>query len=357
MRRFLATFGDPAVRETVTILIDVNSEKFVTKGTRTVEKGWHEFYGHFVKLEEQELPHVEKGEEIHVDKIEMLDKETQPPKRYTPASIIKELEKKGLGTKATRAAIVDALYNRGYAVDKAIKATDLGIKTCETLQKYMPEILDDNLTRHFEDEMDLIREDKKKGSEVLSEARELLTKTLKSLKSKEKAIGKDLIDSYKESMAKQNYIGPCPNCENGILEIRRGKFGRFIACNNYPDCKTTFSLPNTGMIKSLKKECPDCKMALISIQMPKKRPQELCINPACPSKKIDEAKAKSEEKPCPKCKEGTLVVRKSVYGSFLGCSKYPKCRYTEKLTEVAEKQDQEKEKYEQEKIKKAAEED
>ena len=87
----------------------------------------------------------------------------------------------------------------------------------------------------------------------------------------------------------------------------------------------------------MKKECPLCKHAMISIQFPKRRPQEVCINPKCPSKKIDEEKAKKEEKPCPKCKEGTLIVRRSVYGSFLGCSKYPKCRYTEKLSEVAEK--------------------
>src|SRR3989344_1695335 len=337
MRRFLATFGDPAVRETVQIIIDVNKEKFIAKGTRTIDKGWHEYYSHFVKLEEEELPGAVKGEEIYIEKIDLLDRETQPPKRYTTASIIKELEKKGLGTKATRAAIVDALYDRGYAVEKAIKATDLGIKTCETLQKYSPIILDEELTRHFEDEMEHIREGKKKGEQVLGEARELLTKVLKTVKSNEKEIGKELAEANKTSMAKASYIGPCPNCENGTLEIRKGKFGRFIACNNYPNCKTTFSLPNAGKVKSLKKECPLCKHAMISIQFPKRRPQEVCINPKCPSKKIDEEKAKKEEKPCPKCKEGTLIVRRSVYGSFLGCSKYPKCRYTEKLSEVAER--------------------
>ncbi|MBD3313759.1 DNA topoisomerase I [Candidatus Woesearchaeota archaeon] len=342
MRRFLATFGDPAVRETVTITIDVNNEKFITKGTRTIEKGWHEFYGHFVKIEEEELPVVEKGEEIQVDDIEMLEKETQPPKRYTPASIIKALEKKGLGTKATRASIVDALYGRGYIIDKAIKATDLGIKTCETLQKYMPTILDEELTRYFEEEMDHIREGEKKGQKVLDEAKTMLNEVLTDLKTKEKQIGKELLESHKESLAKASYIGPCPNCKDGILEIRKGKFGRFIACNNYPDCKTTFSLPNKGMVKSLKKECPECGMALISIQYPRKRPQEVCINPECPSKKIDEEKAKAEEKPCPKCDDGKLIVRKSMYGSFLGCSNYPKCRYTEKLTEIAEKQEKEK---------------
>ncbi|MFO8016258.1 MAG: DNA topoisomerase I, partial [Candidatus Woesearchaeota archaeon] len=154
VRRFLATFAEPAVRESMQLDIDINKEIFIAKGTRTLEKGWHEFYGPHVKLDEEELPDLQKGEEVEVKKITLLDKETQPPKRFTPASIIKELEKRGLGTKATRASIVDALYERGYAVDKAIKASDLGIKTVEVLEKYSPRILDEKLTRHFEEEME-----------------------------------------------------------------------------------------------------------------------------------------------------------------------------------------------------------
>jgi DNA topoisomerase-1 len=340
MRRFLATFGDPAVRETVQLTIDVNTEKFLARGTRTIEKGWHEYYGHFVKLEEEEMPHVEKGEEIEVEKINLLSKETQPPKRYTPASIIKELEKHELGTKATRASIVESLYNRGYAVDVSLKATDLGIRTCETLEKYSPTILDEKLTRHFEEEMEQIREGDKKGEKVLEEARVILTKLLKTVKSHEKEIGRDLSDANTESMAKASYIGKCPNCTDGTLELRRGKFGRFIACNKYPECKTTFSLPRAGLVKSVKKECPVCKMPMVSIQFPRKRPQEVCINPNCPSKKIDEEKAKQEEKKCPKCSEGKLILRRSVYGTFLGCSTYPKCKYTEKLAQAPAQEQQ-----------------
>ncbi len=338
MRRFLSTFGDPAVRETVQLAIDVNNEKFLTKGTRTIEKGWHEFYGHLVRLEEEELPHVEKGEEVKVKSIDMLDRETQPPKRYTPASIIKELEKRELGTKATRASIIDALYNRGYVEDKAIKATELGIKTCETLEKYSPRILDEKLTRHFEEEMENIRQGKKKGEKILEEARKVLKEILGNIKKREKEVGEKLAEANKRSIARSSYVGPCPNCRNGTLETRKGKFGKFIACNNYPDCKTTFSVPNKGKVKSLEKECPHCSHPMVSIQFPRKRPQEICINPECPSKKVDEERARSEEKPCPKCGEGKLVLRKSVYGSFLGCSRYPKCRYTEKLSEVEEKE-------------------
>jgi len=333
VRRFLATFSDPATRETVKIFIDVNKEKFLTKGTRTVDKGWHNFYGPHVKLEEEELPPVEKGEEIKVNEIKRLDKETQPPKRYTPASIIKELEKRGLGTKATRAAIVDALYKRGYVHEKSIQATEIGIRTCEILEKYCPTILDEELTKHFEEEMDLIREDKKKGDKVLDEAKKILTKLLAEFKKKEKDIGNELAAAQKETSDEVNYIGPCPkkDCEDGTLYIKRGKFGRFIACDKYPNCKTTFNLPAKGMIKGARKDCEECGYPLIEVRMARKAPQLICINPSCPTKKVDEAEAKAQEKPCPKC-DGKLVVRKSIYGTFLGCSNYPKCRHNEKIT-------------------------
>jgi DNA topoisomerase-1 len=334
VRRFLATFGDPATRETMEIDIDVNAETFLTKGTRTVVPGWHAYYGPHVKLEEEELPPAEQGQEVQVKEISLLDKQTQPPKRYTPASIIKELERRNLGTKATRAAIVDALYQRGYVVEESLQATELGIRTCETLEKHCPSILDEELTRHFEEEMDAIREDRKKGDDVLHEAKEVLTAILKDFKAKEKEVGKDLASAMKETNDEINYIGACQKCGEGTLQIRRGRFGRFIACNKYPGCKTTFSLPASGMVKAQKKDCEQCGFPLINIRMARKRPQIICINPACPTKKVDEAKA-AEEKPCAKCGTGKMVLRRSIYGAFLGCSNYPKCRSSERLA-VAE---------------------
>ncbi len=337
VRRFMATFADPATRETATMTIGVAQEPFIAKGTRTVEKGWHVFYGHHVKLEEEELPQVEKGDIISVKKIDLLSKETQPPKRYTPASIIKELEARGLGTKATRAAIVDAILKRGYVINnqgKSFQATDLGIKVCETLSKYCPEILDEALTRHFEEEMDEIREKKKKGEDVLKEAEGVLRKLLDHFKENEKKIGQNLLDAHVETRDKQNYLGQCIKCDKGKLGVRTGKFGRFAACDGYPDCKTTYSLPNKGIIKASEEKCEACKFILIQIRMPRKSPQKICLSPDCPSKKISKADEKLE-KPCEKCaaagRQGKLIVRKSVYGSFLGCTSYPKCRNNEPL--------------------------
>jgi DNA topoisomerase-1 len=329
VRRFMAVFGEPATRETMTVEIDVNKELFIAKGVRTVDKGWYVYYGSYAKKEEIELPAVQRGDEVVVQKMVMHDKETQPPKRYTPASIVRELERRNLGTKATRAQIVDTLFQRGYVHGKVIEATELGIHTVETLEKYCPSILDEELTRHFEVEMEEIQEKKKKGEEVLEEAKDILVKILSEFKKKEKSIGEGLLDANKKATRKATTVGKCPNCGEGELVIRKGKFGRFVACNKYPNCNTTFSLPNSGTVKVSDKICEACQHPMVTMIRKGKKPQEVCINKDCPSKNVE--KSKEEGKACPTCKEGKLVLRKSVYGSFLGCSRYPKCRYTEKI--------------------------
>ncbi len=327
VRRFFSTFAESAVRETMTIKIDVNSEIFQSRGTRTLHRGWHIFYGDYASFKEEGLPDVKEKEVVEIKKISQLEKKTSPPKRYTPASIIKELEKKGLGTKATRSEIVDTLFRRGYVDNQPIEATELGMRTIETLEKYCPDIIDEELTRHFEIEMDEIREKTKKEDEVLEEAKAVLLKILDEFKKKEHEIGGELRTANREAMDKANTLGGCPNCE-GTLMIRRGKFGRFVACNNYPECKTTFKLPASGMVKTTDNKCQSCNHPMISIIRKAKKPQIVCINTECPEKGAHE---NIEEKACPKCGIGKMVLRKSVYGAFLACNQYPKCRSIEKI--------------------------
>ncbi|MBI4449412.1 DNA topoisomerase I [Candidatus Woesearchaeota archaeon] len=326
VRRFLATFGEPAVRETQVISLEIKGEDFNARGTRTIEKGWHALYGPFVKLEEEELPHVKKGELVPLKKIDLLSKETQPPKRYNEASIIKELEKRNLGTKATRAQIVETLRERNYAAGAPIEATEFGMHIADTLEKYCPKILDEELTRSFEEEMDLIREEKAAPDKVLAKAKDVLTKILADFKKKEKQIGAGLMERFSETRTSLSTLGSCPSCKQGLIQIRKGKFGRFAACNRYPDCKTTFKLPAAGAIKATGKECEQCKYPMILMFRAKKKPQQVCVNAQCPSK---DQHFENEGKECPKCKEGKLVVRKSVYGGFLACGRFPKCFYIE----------------------------
>ena len=330
VKRFMATFGKPAVRSTITITIDVNQEEFIAKGTRTIEEGWHTFYKPYVKLEEVELPEVEKGEEVIIKSIKEIEKETQPPKRYTPASIIKELEKRGLGTKATRSEIIDTLFRRNYVDGKSIKATKLGMDLVEILLKYCPSILDEKLTRKFEEDMELIRKRAKTEEEVLDEAKKVLSSILEEFKSKEKEIGKALAEANASTRTELSTLGKCPEC-GGNLIIQKGKFGRFIACDNYPKCKITFKLPAKGNIRPTNKTCEACGYPIIAISKGKSY-QEVCINPDCPLKKENEVKSHEKEgSPCPKCKKGKLVLRSSLFGKFLGCSRYPRCKYTERI--------------------------
>ncbi|MBD3303578.1 DNA topoisomerase I [Candidatus Woesearchaeota archaeon] len=328
VKRFFATFAEPAKRETMTAEILVKDEPFIAKGTRTVEKNWHEFYAPYVKLEEVELPKLDKGDSVDITTITMHDKETQPPKRFTQSSIIKELEKRGLGTKATRADIVERLYSRNYIKGDRIEATDLGIHIIAILDKYVPKIVDEALTRHFEEDMDKIREKKLKKDVVLKEAKEVVTDICTEFRKKEKDIGEGLKKTFTETRAALQTVGDCPKCE-GTLVIKKGKFGFFVACDRYPECEVTFKLPSNALIKVTEKTCEHCGHPVVQAIRKGKKPQEVCINPECPSKKVE---VKVEEgRKCPKCGKGELVLRKSVYGAFMACNKYPKCRYTESL--------------------------
>ena len=339
VKRFLSTFADNAVRETMTMDINCSREIFVARGTRTIEKGWHKFYSPYVNLEEIELPNAKEGDKIKVKSIELLSKETQAPKRYTPASIIKELEKRNLGTKATRSEIVDTLFQRGYVQGKAIEATNLGISTIETLEKYCPKILDEDLTRRFELEMEKIREQKQKKEAVLEDAKDAIIKITSELKRNQKEIGIELQKANKETQDEMSFLGICPVCKEGNITMRRGKFGAFAACNKYPDCKTIFSIPKNALIKPAKKDCEVCGFPKVLAIKKARQPQEFCLNPKCPTKIVEgeageQAKAIAAgeiKRKCPKCSEGDIVLRSSIYGKFLGCSRYPKCRFTEKL--------------------------
>src|SRR3989344_3577951 len=271
VKRFLATFAEHAVRETMAAKINCNGEIFIAKGTRTIEKGWHVFYAPYVKLEEVELPDFRQNDRIKVDKIELISKETQAPKRYTPASKIREM--------------------------------------------------------------------KQKKENILEDAKEAITKIINDFKVHEKEIGADLQKANRETQDEMAFLGICPVCREGNITIRRGRFGSFAACNKYPDCKTIFSLPKNALIKPAKKNCEICNFPKVLAIKKARQPMEFCLNSKCPSKNVEgeagikaKAIAKGEVKrKCPKCNEGDIVLRSSIYGKFYGCSKYPKCRYTEKL--------------------------
>jgi DNA topoisomerase-1 len=334
VKRFLAIFGKDALRETNTIEIDINSHKFILKGTRTLEKNWHELYEPYLRFEEIQLPKLDKGDDVENKNIEKLDKETSPPKRYTDASIIKALEKRNLGTKATRAAILDQLRERGYIEGKSIKVSELGIKLDEVISEDVPDLVDENLTRQFEAEMEDIREEKSTPEKVLAIAQKELTKILAGIKSNEIELGKKLAQASKLSNFLRAKIAPCPNCDEGTLILRRAKkTGKhFVGCNKYPDCKTIFNVPNLPVIKGLEDEAIDEEGKIwVLAGKSEGNLRKLCINDKVEVEESGEKKYEQEGMTCPTCNEGTMKLRKSYYGEFLGCDNYPKCKTMMKI--------------------------
>ncbi len=276
VKRFLAVFADPAVREVMRVLIEVDGEKFLAQGIRTLKSNWMDFYKPYARFKEQILPDVKEGQDVKAEKIEILDKETQPPKRFTQASILKELESLGLGTKGTRALILQTLYDRGYIDERAIIVTMLGQAVVTALSKHCPEIVSVELTRKFEEEMQAIQGGQKKRQDIVKEAEGMLRKILAHFKEHEMEIGKELLVVVREQQKIESTVGKC-KCGGNLIMRRSHKGKRFMGCDKYPKCTETFSLPHTGSLKVISQECPKCGLNIVSVKAKGKRPWKLCV--------------------------------------------------------------------------------
>ncbi|MCK5046828.1 MAG: DNA topoisomerase I, partial [Candidatus Heimdallarchaeota archaeon] len=187
--RFLAIFGPPAVKKSLRLDIEVNKQIFFLRGMKVLKKGWLEYYAPFGKVDEIELPDLAEGDKVSISSIVHKQSYTQPPARYNPNSLLKKMEEEELGTKATRASIIDILYSRGYIEDDSINATDLGFAVIDTLEKNCPDIISVELTRNLEKEMESITTGDKRREIVLMESIKQLKKILESFYEKEKIIG------------------------------------------------------------------------------------------------------------------------------------------------------------------------
>ena len=300
-RRFLALFCDDAVIDRKTVKIEIGGLKFSENGSSVMKKTWLEIYP--VKMTEKEIPDI--NGEVEILGLRNEEKETQPPRRFTQASIISELEKRNLGTKATRSSILETLYDRGYIKEKSIEATPLGISLIETLEKYSPIITDEKLTREFEKEMEKITGAKtgflEKEEAVISKAKETIKKIADQFEKNEKEIGKELVaanDNLVQKQREENILSLCPLCKKGNLIINYSKKNRrfFIACNAYPNCKNTYSLPPNSLIKRANKECEKCGFPMVISIRKGKRPWILCFNSKCETneERLEEYRKKKE---------------------------------------------------------------
>jgi len=275
VRRFLACFSDPALKEYKKIVIDVDGERFFFDGVKILKKNWMDIYG---KVSEKILPDVKKGDELKNVRIEIVYDETKPSKRYNQASILKKLEDLGLGTKGTRALILQTLYDRGYIENKDIRVTKLGSAVVEALEKYCPEIISVELTRTFEEKMKKIQEGEISKEKVIEDAKKVLTKILDNFKKNEKEIGKELSKGLKED----DTIGKC-RC-GGDLKIIKTNNKFFVGCSNYPKCDNIYPLPRNAKIEKLNRICEKCKTPVIKIVRKGKKSFEMCLDPNCQTK-------------------------------------------------------------------------
>ncbi len=285
VRRFLSVFGDPATRESVTVVFDVRGELFSAAGHSTVERGWMEYYSPYAKFDEDALPQFREGERLPVDAINLLSKETEPPARFNEASLVKKLEEENLGTKATRADIIQTLYSRGYIKEKKIVVTDLGMAVIDSLEKSAPRILSAEMTRELEGKMDGIIEGKEKREDVVARAKDFLVKVLEDFRKDEAGIGKVLLAGLQITQRERETLGPCNKCGKGVLKVvfnpRTRK--RFCGCSQYPECKNAFPLPY-ALIEPTGKVCDKCSTPIIKVIRAGKRPFTMCLDPACPTK-------------------------------------------------------------------------
>jgi len=288
IRRFMAVFGEPAIRQSIRVCININGHRFYLRGRQTLKEGWLRFYEPYVRSEEVLLPQIEEGQKINIKKVIIEDKFTKPLPRYNPSSLLKKMEEAEIGTKATRAGIIQTLYDRKYVRDERITVTDLGFEVLEVLEKYCPTVVSTKMTKELEEKMNEIQINGEKRENVLVEAVEILKPVTTELKSKEKIIGEQLSNAIKKAKLEERTIGACPICNSGKLMMiysrRTGK--RFIGCTNYFKglCKASFPLPQKGTVRPLGKNCRGCGWPTVQVRMTRRRPWMLCLNPKCPLK-------------------------------------------------------------------------
>jgi len=299
VRRFLAVFAEPALREHMRVVINVNGERFIVHGVKTLKANWMEYYGPHAKFKEQVLPEIQKGETVNVKKLTMFDKETEPPNRFSQASVLKEMEELGLGTKATRAGILQTLYDRSYIKERSIEVTDIGRAVAKTLEQHSPEIMSPKLTSQLDRDMEMIETGKEKRKKVVENTEKELRRILEDFRQHEKHIGKGIYEAVREYEKEIHTVGTCPKCGKKLMIMHSHKTGkRFVGCTGYPKCTNSFPLPQHGYVEVISKKCPDpkCKLHLLQVKSKGRRPWRFCLVHGYENKIVAKIKGKTASK-------------------------------------------------------------
>lgn len=282
-KRFLSCFADYAAIETAKITLAASGEEYAAEGSTVKRRGWLEFYGYY-KPKEAVLPEMGQSAPIRPEKTYSKKGVTEPPKRYSKASLIALLERKNLGTKATRSEIIDTLFKREYVKGARLEVTGLGMSVYSALDQYCGEILDEELTRKLESDMEEITKGRAKKEAVINEGKEIIKKIILDFKTNEKGIGEELKKGMRESVVASS-LGTCPR-DGGMLVIKRSGAGKnFVGCSNWPNCDNTYPLPQGAAIVPTGKVCEQCHTPIVKVFRRAKRPFQMDLDPNCPTKK------------------------------------------------------------------------
>ena len=267
--RALASLMADAKVNATTIILRNNDYDFKATGQTLIYDGYLKVYKEFESSEDKILPDLKQDEVLNAESVEKEQHFTQPPARYTEAKLIKEMEELGIGRPSTYATVIDTIKEREYVelVEKKFKPTNMGIETTDKLQEFFSDIINVEYTANMETDLDKIADDKEDNIKVLHEFYDSFEPLVK------KAFGE------MEKKAPEQTGEICPECGSPLV-IRKGKYGEFTACSNYPTCKY------------IKKEQKEIK----------------------------------EIVKCPEC-GGMIIEKKSKRGKvFYGCNNYPKCK-------------------------------
>jgi DNA topoisomerase-1 len=285
-----------------------------------------------VSSAEQQFPAVKVGQNLEVVDLRAEQHFTKPPARYNEASLVKALEKEGIGRPSTYAAIISTIQERGYVEqkDKKFFATDLGELVTDKLNEYFPKIMDIAFTRYMEERLDQIEEQHLDWVSVLKEFYGPFRESLETAAAEMK--------HAKAETTPSEYS--CPKCGKPLV-YRFGKRGRFLSCSGYPDCKFASPCDQNGKMleeKITEHKCPNCGKPMVEKTSRFGKFLGCSDYPNCKTiVKIDkEGKVLPAQKPkeppqptglkCYKCKNGRFVIRQGKKGPFLACDRFPKCR-------------------------------
>ncbi|GAA7519382.1 type I DNA topoisomerase [Helicobacter pylori] len=316
-KRFLASQMQDALFESQSVVVACEKGEFKASGRKLLFDGYYKILGNDDK--DKLLPNLKENDPIKLEKLESNAHVTEPPARYSEASLIKVLESLGIGRPSTYAPTISLLQNRDYikVEKKQISALESAFKVMEILEKHFEEIVDSKFSASLEEELDNIAQNKADYQQVLKDFYYPFMDKIEAGK-------KNIISQKVHEKTGQS----CPKC-GGELVKKNSRYGEFIACNNYPKCKYV-KQTETANNEAEQELCEKCGGEMVQ-KFSRNGAFLACNNyPECKNtkslKNTPNAKETIEGVKCPEC-GGDIALKRSRKGSFYGCNNYPKCNF------------------------------